>query len=321
MMKKILRVFVQYMAVFVILAGALGATWPSTMQWVVPEIPWMLGLVMFGMGMTLQIADFKQIATRPWETCIGALCQYTIMPFAAWLLVKLIDLPPELAAGVILLGACPGGTASNVITYIARGDVALSVSMTIVTTLLAPIVTPLLTWWLAGAWIDVSVTSMMLSIAEMVLFPVFLGIAVRRFFGTYVEKVMAYLPAFSVLVIVLLVGGVVSMSASKLLEMGALIAMVVVLHNGLGLALGYCAARLFRLDDKKVRAVTIEVAMQNSGLAASLGVMYFGAAAAIPGAIFSIWHNISGSLIANYFVHKDEKAEALQLVHTVGENK
>ena len=277
-MKKCCDFLVNNMAIFVVLIGIVGAVWPQTLQWVGPYVGWLLGIVMFGMGMTLTVQDFKTVFKRPWEVLIGVVAQFLIMPFVAWALVRLFALPPELAIGVILVGTCPGGTASNVISYLAKGDVALSVSMTMSTTLLAPIVTPALTWFLAGAWIHVSFVSMMISIAEMVLVPVLLGLAAHHFFARGVEK-------------------------------GLLMAAIVILHNVFGLALGYGMAKLFRLDSRKSRTVAIEVGMQNSGMAASLAVLYFNPAAAIPGAIFSVWHNISGSIVANFFSRRDEKAE------------
>jgi len=312
-LQKICHFVVQRMALFVVLAGAVGALWPETLYWVGPRVAWMLGVVMFGMGLTLRLQDFRLLLERPWEICLGAAAQFTIMPALAWLLVQAFRLPPELAVGVILVGTCPGGTASNVITYLAKGDVALSVAMTMTTTLLAPIATPCLTWLLADAWIDVSLTAMMLSIAQMVLLPILLGLAVHHFFAEQVQKFLPYLPFVSVAAIVLLVGGVVAMSAGSLLEVGLVITAVVMLHNVCGLLLGCALACLLGLPPAKVRAVGIEVGMQNSGLAASLAILYFNPAAAIPGAIFSVWHNISGSLAANYFAGKDEKRKEAEL--------
>ena len=156
LLKKCCDFLVSNMAVFVVLIGVVGAIWPWTLQWAAPYVGWLLGIVMFGMGMTLTVADFKTVFKRPWEVLIGVFAQFLIMPLVAWGLVRIFALPPELAIGVILVGTCPGGTASNVISYLAKGDVALSVSMTMATTLLAPIVTPALTWFLAGAWIHVS---------------------------------------------------------------------------------------------------------------------------------------------------------------------
>lgn len=296
------------MALFVLLIGVVGAVRPQTLTWVGPYVGWLLGVVMFGMGMTLTFQDFKRVLQRPWEVLLGVVAQFLIMPLAAWFLVWLFALPPELAIGVVLVGTCPGGTASNVISYLAKGDVALSVSMTMATTLLAPVVTPTLTWLLAGSWIEVSFTAMMISIAQMVLLPLLLGLTAHHFFERTVEKILPVMPVVSVVTIVLLVGGVVALGAESLLDVGLLMAAIVVLHNAFGLVLGYGMARLFRLDSKKARTVSIEVGMQNSGMAASLAVLYFSPAAAIPGAIFSVWHNISGSIVANYFARRDERS-------------
>ena len=314
-MQKVCRWIVNNMALFVLFAGVAGAVRPALLMWVGPWIAPLLGLVMFGMGMTLRVEDFQMILRRPWEVFLGALAQFTIMPLAAWGLAKAFALPSELAIGVVLVGTCPGGTASNVITYLARGDVALSVAMTMATTLLAPVVTPCLTWLIAGAWVEISLVKMMIAIAQMVLAPVLLGLMVNHFCADFVKKCLPVLPLFSVVTIVLLVGGVVALSGGKVLIYGPLIAAIVVLHNALGLVCGYFFARLFHLSAAKTRAVAIEVGMQNSGLAASLAVLYFNPAAAIPGAIFSVWHNISGSLVANYYQRRDQKATADSEVH------
>ena len=306
-MKKCCGFLVNNMALFVLLIGVVGAVRPQTLTWVGPYVGWLLGVVMFGMGMTLTFQDFKRVLQCPWEVLLGVVAQFLIMPLAAWFLVWLFALPPELAIGVVLVGTCPGGTASNVISYLAKGDVALSVSMTMATTLLAPVVTPTLTWLLAGSWIEVSFTAMMISIAQMVLLPLLLGLTAHHFFERTVEKILPVMPVVSVVTIVLLVGGVVALGAESLLDVGLLMAAIVVLHNAFGLVLGYGMARLFRLDSKKARTVSIEVGMQNSGMAASLAVLYFSPAAAIPGAIFSVWHNISGSIVANYFARRDER--------------
>lgn len=306
-MKKCCGFLVNNMALFVLLIGVVGAVRPQTLTWVGPYVGWLLGVVMFGMGMTLTFQDFKRVLQRPWEVLLGVVAQFLIMPLAAWFLVWLFALPPELAIGVVLVGTCPGGTASNVISYLAKGDVALSVSMTMATTLLAPVVTPTLTWLLAGSWIEVSFTAMMISIAQMVLLPLLLGLTAHHFFERTVERILPVMPVVSVVTIVLLVGGVVALGAESLLDVGLLMAAIVVLHNAFGLILGYGMARLFRMDSKKARTVSIEVGMQNSGMAASLAVLYFSPAAAIPGAIFSVWHNISGSIVANYFARRDER--------------
>ncbi|MCR5439817.1 MAG: bile acid:sodium symporter family protein [Selenomonas sp.] len=299
-LEKLSSFISKYMAVFVILVAAIALIQPWTFKWAAPKITILLGIVMFGMGMTLRLRDFKLVFQRPKDVFVGALAQFTIMPALAWLLAKGFGLPPELAAGVILVGTCPGGTSSNVMTYLARGDVALSVSMTMTTTVLAPIVTPLLTWWLAGEWVEISLAAMMLSIVQVVILPIVLGILINSFFEETVQKIVKLLPLVSVVAIVLIVGGVVSVSSQRILETGLLIMLVVMLHNLLGYSIGFLIAKALHMNVAKAKAISIEVGMQNSGLATSLAILHFGAAAAIPGAIFSVWHNISGSLAANY---------------------
>ena len=298
-LEKLSNFISKYMAVFVILVAVIALFQPWTFKWAAPNIAILLGIVMFGMGTTLRLRDFRLVFQRPKDVFVGALAQFTIMPGLAWLLAKGFGLPPELAAGVILVGTCPGGTSSNVMTYLARGDVALSVSMTMTTTILAPVVTPLLTWWLAGAWVDISLSAMMMSIVKVVIVPIVGGILVNSLFGNVVQKYVKLLPLISVVAIVLIVGGVVAVSSQRIMETGVLIMLVVMLHNLLGYALGFGIA--------KAKAISIEVGMQNSGLATSLAMMHFGAAAAIPGAIFSVWHNISGSLAANYLASRMTK--------------
>ena len=298
----------RFMAVFVIAIAAVALFQPWTFLWTVPYITILLGIVMFGMGMTLRFEDFRLVLERPKDVLIGTVAQFGIMPLLAWILAHAFSLPPELAAGVILVGTCPGGTSSNVMTYLARGDVALSVSMTMASTILAPIMTPLLTLWLAGQWIDIPAGKMMISIAQVVIAPIVLGLLINHFFERPVQKAVKVLPLISVVAIVLIVGAVVSANAGRIMETGTLIMLVVMCHNLLGYALGFGAAKLLRMDMAKVKAVSIEVGMQNSGLAASLALLHFGAAAAIPGALFSVWHNISGSLAANYLSSRMKKA-------------
>ncbi|SHK80322.1 bile acid:Na+ symporter, BASS family [Selenomonas ruminantium] len=315
-LEKLSAFISKYMAVLVVLVAGIALLEPVSFKWVAPNISMLLGVVMFGMGMTLRLSDFKLVFQRPRDVFIGALAQFTIMPLLAYALAKGFNLPPELAAGVILVGTCPGGTSSNVMTYLARGDVALSVSMTMTTTILAPIVTPLLTWWLAGAWVDISLSAMMISIVQVVILPIVLGIVINSFFEQQVQKVVKLLPLVSVIAIVLIVGGVVAVSAQKILETGLLIMAVVMCHNLLGYGTGFLLAKAFNMDMAKAKAVSIEVGMQNSGLATSLAMLHFGPAAAIPGAIFSVWHNISGSLAANYLSSRMSKEE-MPAVQTV----
>ncbi|SQC97209.1 bile acid transporter [Fusobacterium necrophorum subsp. necrophorum] len=223
------------------------------------------------------------------------------MPALAYCLSKVFYLPPDIALGVILVGCCPGGTASNVITYIADGDVPLSVGMTMVSTLFAPIMTPFLVYILADKWVEVHFFAMLLSTVKIVLLPITLGIFINYLFPRQVEKSKNVLPLVSITAIVLLISAIVALNSEKLLHSALLILVVVILHNLLGLLLGMIVSRFFRLSHKKETAVAIEVSMQNSGLAINLALTNFAAnpIATIPGAIFSVWHNIAGSIFAS----------------------
>lgn len=299
--EAIIACLTRYIGVVIILFSALAMAIPSGFAWATAYTSWFLGAAMFGMGLTIPVEDFKTVFTHPKEIVIGCIAQYSVMPLAAWLLSVLLNLSPDLAVGVILVGCCPGGTASNVITYIAGGDVSLSVGMTIVSTLLAPIMTPLLTYWLAGAWVDVSLMAMILSVVKVILIPVLLGIAVHRLLGARMKKISSLVPLISVVAIVMIIAGIVANNVEKILTCGLLVLGVVILHNFLGLALGLLISKLFRVDYDKTTAIAIEVGMQNSGLAVSLATANFAAnpLATLPGAIFSVWHNISGSIFAS----------------------
>lgn len=263
----------------------------------------LLGVVMFGMGMTLSAKDFEVVFSRPKDVIVGCLAQFCIMPTIAWLLTRAFGLSPELALGVILVGCCPGGTASNVITYLAKGDLALSVGMTSVSTLLAPILTPALTWLMADTFVHVDTAGMLLSIVYVVIAPIVGGLLIQNYMPNFTRRAVAYLPAFSTLMITLLVGIVVAHNAEKLMHSGLLIIAVVMLHNICGLALGYGIGWMMKLKHSKRATISIEVGMQNSGLASALAAMHFAAfpQATIPGAIFSVWHNISGALVAKFY--------------------
>ncbi len=271
----------------------------------------MLGMIMFGMGLTLNPQDFRIVLSRPKDILTGCLAQFTIMPLTAWLLTKAFALPDDLALGVILVGCCPGGTASNVITYLAKGDLALSVGMTATSTVLAPVLTPLLVWLMAGTFVEVDTIGMLLSILYIVIAPIIAGLLIQRYLPAFAKRIVPYLPAFSSLVIAMVVAIVVSHNASKLLTGGLLVILVVIIHNIFGLAQGYYIGRILGLTHAKRSAISIEVGMQNSGLASSLAVTHFAAfpMAAIPGAIFSVWHNISGALVAKLYSMKNDSKE------------
>jgi BASS family bile acid:Na+ symporter len=289
------------MALIVLLTAAGALLWPAVFGVIDTSwISYLLGMVMFGMGLTININDFKIVFSRPRDIIIGCIAQFTIMPSLAWCLAKLFNLPPELAIGVILVGCCPGGTSSNVITYLAGGDLPLSVGFTSISTLLAPLLTPLLTWMLAGTYVNVSIWSMFISIISVVILPIFLGFIVKYYFRYLSIKIADYLPAFSTIAITLIVAAVVSSNSSSLRTSGMLIILVVVCHNILGYATGFLLGKILNLAYPKRIAICVEVGMQNSGLACSLANQHFSAMAmaAVPGAIFSVWHNISGALLS-----------------------
>ena len=289
------------MGLLVLAAALFALLFPGLLQQVRPTvINYLLGVVMFGMGLTLNLQDFKIVFSRPKDVVIGSLAQFTVMPLLAWGLTRVFQLDEALALGVVLVGCCPGGTASNVITYLAKGDLALSVGMTGVSTLMAPFLTPLLTWALAGKSVNVDVASMFLSILWVVILPIVVGLLVKWMWPRFTEKATDYLPAFSSVAIALIVAIIIAANADKLLAGGMIIVLVVMLHNICGLGLGYLTGRLLGLSDPKKRAISIEVGMQNSGLASSLATIHFAAypLASIPGAIFSVWHNLSGAAVA-----------------------
>lgn len=307
-MKKLCHYISEYMGLLVLSTALLALVFPETLQQVRPTtINYLLGVVMFGMGLTLNLQDFKIVFSRPKDVIVGCMAQFSVMPLLAWLLARLFALDEALALGVVLVGCCPGGTASNVITYLAKGDLALSVGMTGVSTLLAPFLTPLLTWAMAGKSVHVDVAGMLLSILWVVILPIVIGLTVKWIWPKFTEKATDYLPAFSSIAIAFIVGIIISANADKLLAGGLLIVAVVMLHNICGLSLGYLIGRVLGLAEAKKRAISIEVGMQNSGLASSLATIHFAAypLATIPGAIFSVWHNLSGAAVA-YLYRKRE---------------
>ena len=299
-------------ALWVILFSAIALMLPDLFVWLRAYIPWMLGLIMFGMGMTMTPGDFKSILQSPKAVAIGVVAQFMVMPGLAFLLCQLFQLPAEIAIGVILVGCCPGGTASNVITYMAKGNTALSVACTSVSTLLAPLLTPAIFYLLASQWIEINALSMLISILQVVLFPIILGLIVRALLKTKVEGYIQVMPVISVIAIVAIVAAIIAGSKTQILESGLMILGLVALHNGMGYLLGYWASRIFNLAEIDCRAVSIEVGMQNSGLGVALAATHFAASpiTAVPSAIFSLWHNISGPALATYWAAKSKTIES-----------
>lgn len=311
---KISRFFSKHMAAIVIAMALLALFVPTSVSFIKTSyVNPLLGIVMFGMGLTLKPDDFKVLFSQPKNVVIGCIAQFTIMPLLAFLLTKTFHLSPELVVGVILVGTCPGGTSSNVMTYLSKGDVALSVGITVVSTLVAPFMTPFLTYLYAGETVDVNMVAMFLSIIQVVILPIAVGFVFNHYFSKFAESAAELLPLISTLAIVAIVGAVVSANSAKIMTSGLLILVVVILHNVFGYVLGYGAAKLMKMDTTKCRAVSIEVGMQNSGLATSLATVHFAQypLATIPGAIFSVWHNVSGAILANFFLRQPvhEKSE------------
>ncbi len=310
-MKKISDFIGKYMAIIVLAVAALALFVPGTCLWI--ETGWinyLLMIVMFGMGLTMRAEDFAVLFTKPKDMIIGCLAQFLIMPALAFGLGKIFGLSDELLVGVILVGTCPGGTSSNVITFLSKGDTAMSIGMTSINTLLAPILTPALTYLYLRTSVNVDVKAMFLSIIQVVLIPIGLGILINHFLGKYTEKVKDALPSVSVTAICLIVAAVVSHNSEKILSTGAIIFVIVILHNLLGYLCGYLIGVVFRMDMPRKKAISIEIGMQNSGLATSLAASAFPqlAMATVPGAIFSVWHNISGAILAGIFRRIDKES-------------
>lgn len=288
-----------------VLLAAAAYVWPGGFAGLAGAIVPLLGLVMFGMGMTLTPASFAAVWRRPGLVGVGVAMQFTLMPLLAWIIGTLLNLPQALLVGLVLVGSCPGGTASNVICYLARGDVALSITLTAVSTLLALVATPLLTWLYVGARVPVPVADMLLSMLTIVIVPVLAGLMVNRLWGRRLALLKQVFPLLSVLAIALIIAIIVALKHEQLARLGGVLILAVAAHNAGGLALGYGLARGLGLDARVSRTLAIEVGMQNSGLAVALASQFFSAAAALPGALFSIWHNLTGSLLAAWWSRAD----------------
>ena len=300
-MKRISEVIGKYMAWIVLIIAALALFAPGTCLWIQTGwINYLLMIVMFGMGLTMKLSDFAVVFARPRDVIIGCLAQFIVMPLLAFSLGKVFGLSNELLVGVVLVGTCPGGTSSNVITYLSKGDTALSVGMTSINTLLAPFLTPALTYLYLRTTVSVDVKSMFVSIIQVVIIPIGLGLMINKLFGRYTQKISDVLPTVSVTAICLIVAAVVSHNSEKILSTGLVIFAVVILHNLLGYLCGYLIGVFFKMDLPRKKAVAIEIGMQNSGLATTLAGTAFPnlAMATVPGAIFSVWHNISGAILA-----------------------
>jgi BASS family bile acid:Na+ symporter len=300
-----------FFTLWVIIFAILAFYNPNFFKWIVPYISILLGIIMFGMGMTLNPDDFKQIFRQPKNVLIGVLLQFIIMPLLGFGIVLLLKLPYQLAAGVVLVGCVPSGTASNVMTLIAKGDVLLSVTVSSITTLLSPFITPYLYYWLAGTWIPIDPNAMFIDILKIILIPVILGFLIRALFGAERTKAVSYfLPSVSVFAIVLIISAVVAVTRDKLVFVAIPVIIAVILHNSLGYLLAYLFSKyIFGMTEKQARAISFEVGMQNSGLSTVLAMKFLTPIAALPSVIFSVWHNLSGSMLANFWSQRDPEDE------------
>lgn len=297
---SVCRFIERFMPLLILAVAGAALCCPQTGLWIdSAAISPLLAVVMFGMGMNMSWKDVEPVLKQPKNILCGCASQFLIMPALAMLLGKGFGLDTALLTGVVLVGACPGGTASNVITFLARGDIALSVGMTTVNTLLAPLVTPFIVWLLLRTSVEVDAPAMFRTIALVVLAPIALGLLLHRFTDRH-PGIRQVMPSFSVLAIAAIISCIVSHQASQLLATGGVILCVVLLHNLGGFACGYLLARLLRLNTAQSTALSIEVGMQNSGLATALAQSSFPtlAMATVPGVLFSVWHNLSGSLLA-----------------------
>lgn len=298
-----------------ILISVLAALQPGLFAGLAGQIPLLLAVIMFAMGLTLSKDDFLRVIRSPLAVAVGVGLQFLLMPLAALAVSYTLRLDAALTAGMVLVGATSGGTASNVITWLAGGRVALSVSMTLVSTLASVVLTPFITWLLVGQSVDVPVWGMLTSIAKLVVAPVVLGVIAHHFLRDKIRAVEPALATLAMAAIVLIIAIVVALNAGRLFTLGPVVAIAVIAHNGLGLAGGYWFSRLLGYDVRTARTIAIEVGMQNSGLAVALANQFFTATAALPGALFSVWHNISGSLLAGYWkrrpVHNAGADEAM----------
>ncbi|KKI65078.1 bile acid:sodium symporter family protein [Staphylococcus cohnii] len=301
MLSKVSKFATNTFLIWMLIAAIIGFIFPAQLATLSSWVPYLLGIVMLGMGLTIDPKDFKIIFQAPRSVIVGVILQYTIMPLSAFLIVKLFHLPPEIAIGVILVGCCPGGTSSNVMSYLANANVALSVAITSVSTLLAPFLTPALIYLFAHEWLQVSFISMFWSVVQVILIPIIIGFVLQKVFKKFADTTATALPIVSVVAISLILASVVGSSKAQILATGLLIFAVVILHNLIGYVLGYTFAKILKLDRPDKKAVSIEVGMQNSGLAVSLATVHFNLLSAVPGAVFSLIHNITGPILAKYW--------------------
>lgn len=293
--------------VWVLIFSAYALIFPELLVEMKSSIVPLLMAVMLGMGMTLRWQDFAEVLQQKSAVMLGVGIQFVVMPLAALGLANVFNLSQELTIGLMLVGATAGGTASNVMTYLVKGNVALSVSMTLVSTLCAIVLLPFLTWFYLDKTVAVPAWEMVMSLIQLILLPISVGVLLNHFFAKPLQLIQPVLPVFSMFAIIFIIAIVVALNHLQLQSIVWVLALAVIAHNAIGLISGYGISKLVGFDEKTSRTVAIEVGMQNSGLSVALALKYFTAISALPGALFSVWHNISGSLLAAYWQRKDQQ--------------
>lgn len=301
------QLFKDYLSWIVLLSAAAALMFPNAFSWLAVWVTLMLQFIMFTMGATMKASDFGEVFRQPVRVLVVVATQYLFMPLFAYVLANVFQLPAEIALGLILVGAVPGGTSSNVITYLAKGDVPLSITATSISTLLSPLLTPLVLSFYGGAFIEIEFWPMFLSIVQVVLVPIVLGLIVNRLFGKYTEKAEVFLPTLSSIAVLMVLAGTVAVNRDNLISTGWVIFLVVFLHNLSGYGAGYAFSMLLGYSKESTRAIAIEVGIQNTGLAASLGLAHFTPLAALAGATGAMVHTLFGSMYANLCSKYDEK--------------
>jgi BASS family bile acid:Na+ symporter len=298
MLDKILSFYTKYFAVWVIIFGIVAYLFPKPFKALGPGMDWFFALTMFGIGAVLKIEDFQRIAARPAIVLIGSIAQFTVMPFGAFAIAKIFNLPTAMAVGLILTGSAPGAMASNVMSYIAKADTAYSVSLTTVSTLLCPVLTPGLTFILARSRLEIPFWNMVFSVIKMVIVPLFIGFGVRYYFKNKIEKILAVFPAISVTFIIFICSLVIALNKAHLGQVTGLILSVAIILNIYGMLAGYGVGKVFRMEVARKRTLSIEIGMQNAGLGTVLALAHFGEEAALPAAAFVFICIITASIIA-----------------------
>lgn len=291
--------------VWVLIFSAYALIFPEPLVELKSSIVPLLMAVMLGMGMTLRWQDFVEVLQRKRAVALGVGIQFVVMPLAALGLARALNLSQDVTIGLMLVGATAGGTASNVMTYLVKGNVALSVSMTLVSTLCAIVLLPFLTWFYLNETVSVPAWGMLMSLVQLILLPISVGLLLNHFFAKPLQLIQPVLPVFSMFAIIFIIAIVVALNQLQLQGIVWVLALAVVAHNAIGLISGYGISKLVGFDEETARTVAIEVGMQNSGLSVALALKYFSAMSALPGALFSVWHNVSGSILAAYWQRKD----------------